>query len=160
MVAHLRAGLGRGYDVRFPLMPDPDAPRFEAWRDRLEGELAALPADSLIVTHSLGGSMLLKTLSDRPHDRAIAGLFLVATPFWNPADAEVAEYALPDDFAGRLPAIRKLFLYQSRDDTEMAFDHVKRYAFALPRAVVRDLDGYGHLFDKPCPELVRDIVAA
>jgi hypothetical protein len=28
----------------------------------------------------------------------------------------------------------------------------------LPRAVVRDLDGYGHLFDKPCPELVRDIV--
>src|SRR5215468_1122292 len=79
MVAHLRAGLGRGYDVRFPLMPDPDAPRFEAWRDRLEGELAALPEDSLIVTHSLGGSMLLKTLSDRPHDRAIAGLFLVAT---------------------------------------------------------------------------------
>src|SRR5262249_24348001 len=117
-------------------------------------------ADSLIVTHSLGGSMLLKTLSDRPHDRAIAGLFLVATPFWNPADPEVAEYALPDDFAARLPAIRKLLLYQSRDDTQMAFDHVRRYASALPRAVVRDLDGYGQLFDKPCPELVRDIVAA
>src|SRR5215468_827895 len=117
MVAHLRAGLGRGFDVRFPLMPDPEAPRYEAWRDRIEDDLAALPGEALIVTHSLGGSMLLKTLSERPHDRAIAALFLVATPFWNPADPEVAEYALPDDFADRLPAIRKLFLYHSRDDT-------------------------------------------
>src|ERR1043165_538898 len=86
MVAQLRPGLGRGYDVRFPLMPAPDAPRYAAWRDTIEDELAALPADALIVAHSLGGSMLLKTLSDRPHDRALAGLFLVATPFWNPDD--------------------------------------------------------------------------
>jgi uncharacterized protein len=158
MVDHLRAGLGRGYDVRFPLMPHPDAPRYEAWRDRLEDELAALPAEAHIVTHSLGGSMLLKTLAERPHDRAIAGMFLVATPHWNPADPEIAEYALPDDFAARLPAIRRLFLYHSRDDTEIPLAHVERYARALPQAVVRDLDGYGHLFDKPCPELVRDIV--
>ena len=158
MVAHLRVGLGRGYDVRFPLMPHPDAPRYEAWRDRLEDELAALPAEAHIVTHSLGGSMLLKTLSERPHDQTIGGMFLVATPFWNPADPDIAEYALLDDFAARLPAIRRLFLYHSRDDTEAPFAHLGRYARVLPRAVVRVLDGYGHLFDKPCPELVRDIV--
>ena len=158
MVAHLRAGLGGGYDVRFPLMPHPDAPRYQAWRDRLEDEIAALPAEGHIVAHSLGGSMLLKTLSERRHDRAIAGIFLVATPFWNPADPEIAEYALPDDLAARLPAIHKLFLYHSRDDTEIPFSHLGRYARALPGAVVRDLDGYGHLFDKPCPDLVRDIV--
>lgn len=159
MVSQLRAGLGPGYEVRFPLMPHPDAPRYQAWRDRIADELAALPAEAHIVTHSLGGSMLLKTLSERPHDRAIAGLFLVATPFWNPADPEIAEYALPDDFAARLPTVPKLFLYHSHDDTEIPFAHLGRHARALPQAVVRALDGYGHLFDKPCPELVRDIVA-
>jgi hypothetical protein len=159
MVASLRAGLGRDYDVRLPLMPDSDAPRYDVWRDRLEDALAALPGEPLLVTHSLGGSMLLKTLSDRPRDRAIAGMFLVATPFWNNADPEIAEYALPDDFAARLPAIRKIFLYHSRDDTEVPFAHLGRYARALPRAVVRDLDGYGHLFDRPCPELISDIMA-
>ncbi len=160
MVAQLRAGLGRGYDVRFPLMPAPDAPRYAAWRDTIEDQLAALPADALIVAHSLGGSMLLKTLSDRPHDGALAGLFLVATPFWNRADPDVAEYALREDFAARLPAIQKLFLYHSRDDAEVGLAHLARYANALPRAVVRELDGYGHLFDQPCPELVGDILTA
>jgi len=161
MVAHLRAGLGPGYDVMFPRMPNPGAPRYAAWRDRIEDELAALAADALIATHSLGGSMLMKTLSERPHHRAVAGLFLVATPFWNPADPEVAEFALREDFAARLPPIRQLFLYQSRDDSELPVAaHLGRYARALPRAVVRELDGYGHLFDKPCPELVSDILAA
>lgn len=159
LVANLRAGLGPGHDVRFPLMPDPDAPRHEGWRDRIEEELAALPAEGLIVTHSLGGSTLLKTLAERPRDRPIAGVFLLATPFWNPADPAIAEYALPDDFAARLPPIGRLFLYHSRDDAEVPFAHLERYARALPRAVVRELDGYGHLYDKPCPELVRDILA-
>jgi len=157
LVAHLRAGLGSGYEVRFPLMPDPEAPRFGAWRERLEEELAALPADALVVAHSLGGSMLLKTLAERPRGPEIAGLFLVATPFWNPANPDIAEYALSEDFAARLPPIRRLVLYHSRDDAEVPLAHLARYARALPGAVVRELDGYGHLFDKPCPELVADI---
>jgi len=58
MVAHLRAGLGRGYDVRFPLMPHPDAPRYEAWRDRIEDELTALAAGWV-----LGGNVGIGTVA-------------------------------------------------------------------------------------------------
>lgn len=158
MLAHLRAALGPDHEVRAPSMPDPDAPRHEAWRDRLVDELAALPAEALVVGHSLGGSTLLKTLAERPRGRAIAGMFLVATPFWDPDRPDIAEYALPEGFAARLPPIGGLFLYHSRDDEEVPFAHLERYARALPRAIVRELDGYGHVFAAPCPPLIRDIL--
>src|SRR5262249_48367763 len=128
MVAHLRAGLGRGYDVRFPLMPDPDAPRFEAWRDRLEGELAALPADSLIAAAPWAAAAVSSLPSPRATAPARPSSFFHPPRSRPPSHPEGAQYALPDDFAARLPAIRQLPLYQSPDDTEMAFDHVRRYA--------------------------------
>lgn len=159
LLGHLRAALGPGYEVRSPLMPEPDEPRHAAWRDRLVEELAALPADGIVVGHSLGGSTVLKTLVERSPGREIGGLFLLATPFWNPADPAIAEYALPDGFAARLPPIGRLFLYHSRDDKEVPVAHLERYARSLPRAVVRELGGYGHLFAAGCPELVRDLMA-
>jgi predicted alpha/beta hydrolase family esterase len=163
LVAALRRGLGSGYDVRYPIMPDPDDPAYAPWRDRLEEELAALADGAILVGHSLGGSVLLKLLSERkPRTRVphIAGLFLVATPFWGPEGWGVEEFRLRKDFAARLPRIPRLVLFHSRDDDEVPFAHLGLYARALPQATVRELDGYGHLFEHGCRELVEEIVGA
>jgi hypothetical protein len=48
--------------------------------------------------------------------------------------------------------------WDSRDDAEVPLDHLERYRRALPRAVVRVLDGRGHEFNQArFPELAADI---
>ena len=109
----------------------------------------------ILVGHSFGASVLLKYLSEAVRRPALAGLFLVATPFWGP---DFPELALPSDVGMRLRDLSPLHLYHSRDDPEIPFEHLERYGRALPHAVVRALDGRGHEFDQPeFPELAADI---
>jgi uncharacterized protein len=156
LVASLRQQLGSDYEVLAPDMPDPDHPRYLAWRDQIEQELGKLDADILLIGHSLGGSMLLKYLAEGTYQRSIAGLFLVAVPDFGEQDWEL-EYAVPEDFASRLPPIRHLFLYHSRSDEEVPFASLRRYQEHLPQATVRVLDGKEHSFTEGLPLLAQDI---
>jgi predicted alpha/beta hydrolase family esterase len=156
----LEQNLGQGYEVRHPIMPDPDQPAFNRWRGPLERELRALDDGALLIGHSLGGSVLLKVLSEARDFPRIAGLFLVATPFWGEGGWDVEEFVLGEHFAERLPVIPRVVLYHSRDDEMVPFAHLDRYARALPQAKVRPLDGFGHLFEAPCAELLADIRAS
>jgi predicted alpha/beta hydrolase family esterase len=71
----------------------------------------------------LGGSVLLKCLTEEKMTKAIAGLFLIAAPYWGAEDWEVDEYILPNDFAARLPKTLPIFFYHSRDDDTIPFVH-------------------------------------
>jgi serine hydrolase len=156
LVASLRQQLGSDYHVLAPDMPDPDHPRYLAWRDQIEQELGKLDADALLIGHSLGGSMLLKYLAEGTYQKPIAGLFLVAVPDFGKQDWEL-EYAVPDDFASRLPPIQQLFLYHSRSDEEVPFSSLRRYQEQLPQATVRVLEGKEHSFTEGLPLLAQDI---
>lgn len=150
----LQHGLGKTYVVRAPRMPHPEHPQYKPWADRIV-ELLADSADPILVGHSFGASVLLKHLAEAAKRPAVAGVFLVATPFWG---ANFAEFALPSDFGVRLRDLTPLYFYQSRDDSEVPIEHLERFRRALPQAVVRVLDGRGHEFDQPdFPELVADI---
>jgi predicted alpha/beta hydrolase family esterase len=158
LAASLRGTLGAAYGVRCPKMPDEDSPEFGAWRDRIAEELAALDGEVFLVGHSLGGSILLKYLSEEGTAKPVAGLFLVAAPFWGAEDWEVDEYALREDFASKLPPEMPVFLYHGRDDEVVPLAHLALYAQKLPRATVRELDGHGHQFGDDLSEVARDIV--
>lgn len=158
LVAHLQDALGAEYEVLYPKMPDLENPEYEPWKKQLEKELAALDDEVILVGHSLGSSVLLKYLSEKKYKKPIAGIFLIASPYWGgDEDWQVDEYTLREDFASKLPRIRRIFLYHSRDDEIVPFAHLALYAQALPQATVRELDGYGHVFNKKFPELVDDI---
>ncbi len=156
LIAYLQKQLGSDYEVLAPDMPDPDHPRYLAWRDQIEQERGKLDADALLIGHSLGGSMLLKYLAEGTDPRPIAGLFLVSVPYWGKQDWEL-EYAVPEDFASHLPSIRHLFLYHSRSDQEVPFSSLRRYQEKLPQATVRVLDGKDHSFTEGLPLLAQDI---
>jgi predicted alpha/beta hydrolase family esterase len=156
LIAYLQQQLGSDYEVLAPDMPDPDHPTYQAWRDQIEQDLGKLEASALLVGHSLGGSMLLKYLAEGTYHRSIAGLFLVAAPYWGKQDWEL-EYAVPDDFASRLPPISQIFLYHSRSDEEVPFASLKRYQEHLPQATVRVLEGTQHAFTEGLPLLAQDI---
>jgi len=151
----LEDGLGPDYVVHAPRMPKPDEPHYQAWAERIE-ELLAESARPIVVGHSLGASLLLKYLSEAEPRPALAGLFLVSTPFWNAAT--FPEFALRPDFAASLHGLEPIYLYHSRDDEEIPLDHLERYRKALPGASVRVLDGRGHEFNQPeFRELAADI---
>jgi uncharacterized protein len=157
LAENLRDVLGAAYNVRCPRMPDADSPEYGAWRDRISEELAALDGETFLVGHSLGASTLMKYVSEGAVEGRVAGLFLVAPPYWGAEDWEVGEYELRPGFASKLPADLPVFIYHSRDDEVVPFAHLALYAERLPWATVREFDGRGHQFGDDLSEVARDI---
>ncbi len=153
LAANLQDMLGASYVVRYPEMPDEDSPEYEAWKEQITEELAALDEDIILVGHSLGGSILLKYLSEEKVEKPVAGIFLIATPYWGAEDWEVSEYALRDGFASKLPGETPVFFYHSRDDEVVPFSHLSLYTEKLARATLREFDGRGHQFNDDLSEV-------
>lgn len=158
LAASLQDGLGDGYEVVYPRMPNEDSPEYASWKSQIETQLASLEGEVILVGHSLGGSVLLKYLSEEKLEKPIAGLFLIAPPYWGADDDWQAEaYTLREDFATKLPTIPRIFFYHSRDDEWVPFAHLALYAEKLPQATIREFDGRGHQFKNDLSEVVADI---
>jgi serine hydrolase len=157
LAASLRDALGAAYDVRYPEMPGADRPKYEIWKDQIAEELSTLDGEVTLVGHSLGGSILLKYLSEEEVEKPVAGMFLLASPYWGAEDWEVGEYELQKDFASQLPEGLPVFLYHSRNDEVVPFAHLALYAEKLPQATIHEFDGRGHQFDDDLSEVARDI---
>jgi hypothetical protein len=158
LVESLREKLGSGYTVRYPMMPNEADPDYSVWKHAISRELALMGDDAILVGHSIGGSVIIKVLADGDVGQSIAGVFLVAAPFWH--DHEVwrwKEVALPKDAADLLPRRTPVFLYHGRADEVVPFSHVEMYARALPRAIVRRLDDRNHQLNDDLTELAEDI---
>jgi predicted alpha/beta hydrolase family esterase len=101
----------------------------------------------------------LKYLSEARVEKSIAGLFVIATPFWGADEFwKWDEARLPPDAAARLAGIPRIFLYHSRDDEVVPFAHLALYAALLPQATIREVDGRGHQFGNDLAEVARDIM--
>jgi len=157
LAASLQAALGSDYDVSYPRMPHPDQPSYAAWKDTIIQHIGATEGEICLVGHSFGASILLKILTEVTVPRLPSGVFLVATPFWGAADWEVDEYALRDDFAASLLEGLPIFLYHSRDDDVVPFDHLSLYANQFPQATLREFDGRGHQFNDDLADVAADI---
>jgi len=158
LAENLRDVLGAAYDdVRYPTMPDADHPEYEAWKNQIAKELSALDDEVILVGHSLGGSILLKHLSEENVERPVAGIFLIAIPYWGAKDWQVSEYELQENVASKLPKELPVFFYHSRDDEVVPFVHLALYTEKLPRATIREFDGHGHQFNNDLSEVARDI---
>ncbi len=128
------------------------------WKAQIAAELASLKKKVILVGHSVGGSILLKFLSEERVNILIAGLFLIAIPYfggdenWN-YDA----LTLPQEFPKKLSSIPRIFLYHSHDDEIVPFAHLALYAARLPQAIIREFDGRGHQFRDNLADIASDI---
>jgi uncharacterized protein len=154
----LQRELGAGYDVQCPQMPDEENSPYPQWQAEIDARLAAMHGCVALVGHSVGGSVLLKYLCDRPATSRVAGLFVIAAPYWGASEFwSWDEGALPADAAARLAGTWPLIFYQSRDDEVVPFAHLALYAAKLPRATIREFDGRGHQFGNDLAEVAADI---
>jgi predicted alpha/beta hydrolase family esterase len=77
LAAHL---VQRGYEVRYPALPEPDAPELEQWLSTLQVELAALRGrQRVVVCHSLA-CLLWFCAAERGIGSPIDRLLLVSPP--------------------------------------------------------------------------------
>ena len=160
LAASLRQHLGSTYEVRYPQMPKENDPDHQRWKPKIRKELAAATERVILVGHSLGGSFLLKYLSEEKIETRVTGLFLIATPYWGGDGWRYEGYeavALPGDFASKLPKEAPIFFYHSRDDEVAPFAHLALYEKKLPHATIRTLDGRGHQLNTDLSEVVADI---
>lgn len=157
LAKYLEKSLGADFHVVAPEMPDADTnPRYLPWRDLVDGTLKGIDEAVVLVGHSFGGSVLLKYLAEGPPVAPIAGLFLASVPWWGPEGWAYDEYAPPEDFGSRIPQI-PIFLYHSREDPHVPFEHLAFYEERLPNATSRPIEGAEHSFESGLPVLISDI---
>jgi uncharacterized protein len=159
LAASLRSELGPDYEVRYPRMPNEDEPDYSAWSALIGQELAAMGEGALAVGHSIGASVLIRRLAGGDHGQTLAGVFLIAAPFWH--DDKVwrwEEVELPKDAGGRLAGGPQLFLYHGGKDEIVPVEHVGLYAKTFPQAVMRVLDGRNHQLNDDLSEVASDLL--
>lgn len=161
LVASLQMALGSAYDVRYPRMANEESPEYADWKAQIATELSALDGAIILVGHSVGGSVLLKYLSEERVEKPVAALILIAAPFWGADEFwKWNEVRLPQDVAAKLARIPRIFLYHSRDDEIVPFAHLALYAAMLPQATIREFDGRGHQFGNDLEDIAEDITRA
>ncbi|MCD8540718.1 MAG: alpha/beta hydrolase, partial [Leadbetterella sp.] len=140
LVASLQTELGNDYEVHYPqMLPDETIEDFAPyWLKQMDREISAAKGELILVGHSLGASMLLKYLSEYKIKKNIAGVFLIAPPFWSGNQDWVQPLKLQDDFADKLPKDIPAFFYQCKDDDVVPHKHFITYQKYLPRATFRE----------------------
>jgi len=160
LVVSLRRSLGTAYELLYPKMPHESDPDYRNWKPQIGKELSHLKNGATLVGHSLGGSFLLKYLSDEKVEKSIAGIFLIAIPYWGGDGWRYEGYesvTLPEDFPSKLPSGTPVFFYHSRDDETVPFAHLTLYATKLPQATIHALDARGHQLKNDLSEVAADI---
>ena len=158
LVASLEHELGEGYAVRYPRMPGEEDPGYAAWKAALTEEFASLEDGAILAGHSIGGTILLHMLAERPPAFRIGGLFLIAAPFIGEGGWPSDEMDGRTNFAERLPHGLPVHLFHGVDDPEVPVAHVHLYAKTIPLAVVRTIEGADHQLDNDMSQVARDIL--
>ena len=157
----LSTTLGEGYQLSYPKMPsNEDAPDF-GWLNKIEEEVGVLGGAGqgiILVGHSLGASMLLKFLSQRKVSVQIAGVFLLAAPFWAGEEEWVQGLKLEEGFEERLPKNSPFFFYHCHDDEEVSFSDLEKYRERMVQSSFIALEKGGHQFEGGMQRIAQDIV--
>jgi serine hydrolase len=157
LAASLQGALGTEYDVIYPKMPEEENSGYEAWKAQISKEIAPLVGKAILVGHSVGSSMLLKYLSEENVETSIAGIFLIAAPYWGTGGWQVDEFTLDEGHASKFLQDLPIFFYHSRDDDLVPFAHLAMHAEKFPGATIREFDGRGHQFNNDLSEVATDI---
>ena len=140
-----------------PSSANPTALPIRIGRPCLDRELNKLQGSVILVGHSLGASVLLKYLSETACSMQIKGLFLVATPHWNPDGWNSMEWAVRKRFTTHLPLVPVYYFYHCLKDPVVPIEHLAFYRKAFPKAFFRELSCQDHVFSSGLKELLEDI---
>jgi predicted alpha/beta hydrolase family esterase len=156
LVESLRQELGQACKIRYPRMPGEEEPRYAPWKKTLERVFGTLEDGAILVGHSVGGTILLKVLSQRPSSPEFGAIFLIATPFVGDGGWSVDDLQFPPRLGARLPKCVPIHFYHGLGDKVVPPSHLNLYARAVPQARVHRLRGRDHQLNND----LKDVAAA
>jgi pimeloyl-ACP methyl ester carboxylesterase len=155
----LRRELGDGYEVRYPRMPDEDDPSYASWSAAIRREMTGLDDGAVVAGHSVGGTILINALAERPPERELAAIVLIAAPFVGAGGWPGDEFELPHDLGARLPQGVPVHVFHGLQDETAPPSHADLYARAIPQAQLHRLPGRDHQLDDDLTEVATTIAA-
>jgi hypothetical protein len=159
LVDSLRAGLGAGYEIRYPRMPEDDDPSVATWLPAISQELAALEDGAVLVGHSIGASLLVHALESEPPDRPLGAILLLAAPFVGKGGWEGDEFEITRDTGSRLPPGAPVHVFYGLADDTTPTAHADLWAATIPHARLHPLPGRDHQLGNDL-EAVAEVIRA
>ena len=159
LVDSLRRELGQDYEIHYPRMPNEADPKYALWQKALARELEKLPDGAILVAHSVGGTILLKALTEQRPVRKLAALFFLSTPFVGDGGWSADDLQFPPDLGAQLPRGVPIHFYQGLEDRVTPPSHVELYARAVPQAHAHRLSGRDHQLNNDLKEVAAAISA-
>ncbi len=156
LVRSLAQELGPSYEVRYPRMPNEDAPTYAAWSATLQQEVAKLDDGAIVVGHSIGGTILINMLAEHQPKRELGAIFLIAAPFIGAGGWPADDWQPQHDLEAKLPAGVPVFVYHGLADETAPASHGDLYARAIPHARLCLLADRDHQLNND----LREIAAA
>ncbi|MGW4296914.1 alpha/beta fold hydrolase [Micromonospora chersina] len=153
----LRRQLGDGYEVCYPRMPDEDDPSYARWSTAIRDEMTTLAGGAVVVGHSVGATILVNALAERPPESELSAIVLVAAPFVGAGGWPGDEFELPHDLGARLPQGVPVHLFHGLDDEIAPPSHADLYARAIPQAQLHLLPGRDHQLNNDLSEVAKAI---
>ena len=158
LVANLVTELGSDYEVHYPLMPREDTPDYPTWNRVLVEQIVRRGDGVILVGHSVGAAIVIRTLAENRPKQTLAGVFLIAPPFVGEGGWQIEGCILPEYIGAKVPDV-PIYVYHGRADEIVPFAHVDLYAALMPHAFIRRLAGRNHQLNDDLSEVARDICA-
>lgn len=159
LVATLMRELGSGYKVHYPLMPNEASPDYAKWSAAIRREITSLGDGAILVGHSIGATILINALTEKPPKQTPGGIFLVAAPFIGDGGWPSDEIHPNPHLGEALPEGAPVFLYHGDKDETAPIGHVDLYTIAIPQARVLRLKGRDHQLNEDLSEVAQDILS-
>jgi predicted alpha/beta hydrolase family esterase len=157
LVDSLSRELGPNFEIRYPRMPNEDDPAYAAWKAALEKEFATLDDGSILLGHSIGGTILVNALAQSLSARKFGAIFLIAAPFVGEGGWPSEDMNPAPDLGAQLPRDVPVYIYHGLDDATAPPSHAELYARAIPQACVHRLPHRDHQLNNDLSEIAATI---
>jgi predicted alpha/beta hydrolase family esterase len=152
--------LGEEFEVFKPSMPNADNAKYDEWKIWFERHFEYVRDGVVLVGWSLGGMFLVKYLIENELPFRVQALFLVAAPFepFVEEKEDCAEFGFDTAHVNQLTEkVGNLFLFHSKDDPIVSYEHALKYKELLPAAELVTFADKNHFLIQEFPELVQKI---
>jgi len=157
MVDEIKKTLGAEFSFIYPEMPHEEKPDYMAWSRFIDDVIQKEKGIPYLIGHSIGGSVLIKYLSEE-NPGNIKSAFILSAPFWGKSkDWEWKEVELKDNACERLQKIPHLLFYQASDDEITPAQHVQYYKEKIPQSHIEIFDTGGHQLKNQLKHVAKDI---
>ncbi len=145
----------KGFDVVRPLMPDPWAPEYQAWKK--EFEKIGIDRDSIVIGHSCGGSFLLRYFSE---NKIIIQKLILVSPAKGKRDVSAIDLFYTFDVDQNIKnRVGEIVIFTSDND------YLRDEVFSIHKHIggkLIDIHNYGHFVEDEMhttefPELLEEI---